>query len=203
MKAALQKRFGDHRVLDVPTKEGEVPLLIVDLDLKSPVTLIVTNGLSNYTMEVPEKVAGRENIELYFCLPSYWEWEDTENPSMNWPFEWIQRFAKHLTDKKTWFGAGHTFPCGADGATISSTMKMEFFVLLDPLLLEQELAPIQVEEKKVHFLAIVPLYRKEFEYKQSRGTFKLLDKLNNHGVTEKLDDFRGSVLKTRWGLRRH
>lgn len=203
MKAALQKRFGDHRVLEVPTKEGEVPLLIVDLELKSPVTLIVTNGLSNYTMDVPEKVAGRENIELYFCLPSYWEWEDAENPRMNWPFEWIQRLAKHLTDKQTWFGAGHTFPCGAEGATFSSTMKQDFFVLLDPILLEAELAPIQMEDKRVHFLAVVPLFKKEFEYKQSRGTFKLLYRMKNHGVTEKLDDFRGSILKKRWGLSRH
>ena len=203
MKAALQKRFGDHRVLDVPTKEGEVPLLIVDLELKSPVTLIVTNGLSNYTMTVPEKVAGRENIELYFCLPSYWEWEDADNPRMSWPFEWIQHLAKYLTEKKTWFGAGHTFPCGEEGATISTSMKQDFFILLDPMLLEAELAPIQVEGKTVHFLSIVPLYKKEFEYKQSRGTFKLLDKMINHGVTEKLDDFRGSVLKKRWGLGRH
>lgn len=196
MKAALQKRFGEHRVLEIPVAEGDVPLLILDLELKSPVTVVVTNGLSNYHMSVPEKEAGRERCELYFCLPSYWDWEKVDHPGLNWPFQWIQRLAKHLTNNGTWYGAGHTFPCGADG--LSETMKQSYFMLANPILLEEELAPIPDPEGNIHFLAIIPLFKKEFEYKQSHGTVKLLSKMNLQGVTEKLDDFRGSVLKRRW-----
>ena len=75
LKHALQDRFGDHRVSEIPVKEGEIPLLIMDLELKTPVTVIMTNGLSDYKMPVPEKLEGEEYNELYFCLPSYWEWE--------------------------------------------------------------------------------------------------------------------------------
>lgn len=200
MKEALQKRFGEHRVQELPATEGEVPLLILDLELKSPVTVVVTNGLSSYRMPVPEKQAGLERCELYFCLPNYWEWEKADIPDLNWPFHWIQRLAKHLIEKQTWYGAGHTFPCGEEG--LSETMKQPFFMLADPILLEDELAPIIDSEGEIHFLAIIPLFKKEFEYKQSRGTLKLLRKMKNHGVTEKLDDFRENMLRSKWRGRR-
>ena len=201
MKEALQQRFGEHRVLEIPVSEGEMPLLIIDLELKSPVTVIVTNGLSKYKMPVPEKFEGREYNELYFCLPNYWEWEDTENPQMNWVFPWIQRLAKFVVEKETWFGHGHTMPCGKEMESLSNTMKENHFLLSDPILLEEELAPVKLDDKTVHFLSIIPVYKDEFEYKQSRGTFKLLQKFRYQGITEKLDDFRVSIRRSKWRFR--
>ena len=202
LKHALQTRFGDHRVSDLPVKEGEIPLLILDLELKTPVTVIMTNGLSDYCMPVPEKLAGEEYNELYFCLPSYWDWDDPSNPNMNWVFDWIQRLAKYVVEKETWFGHGHTMPCGSDAKPLSETMKQNHFFLTHPMLLENELQTVQLGEKTIHFLAIVPVFLKEFEFKQSRGTFKFMRKLINKGVTEKLDDFRDTVTKNKWRFKR-
>lgn len=202
MKEQLIKRFGEHRVSELPTKEGEVPLLILDLELKSPVHVIVTNGLRDYNMPVPEKWKGREFNELYFCLPSYWEWEDTDNPQMNWVFYWIQRLAKFVVQEETWFGHGHTMPCGKEMNPLSSTMKQNNFMLADPMLLEQEMASVMVDGKDIHFLSIIPLYKNEIDYKQSKGTFKFMQKLVNNGITEKLDDYRGSAMKRKWRLKR-
>lgn len=202
MKEHLIKRFGEHRVSEIPVKENEVPLLILDLELKSPVTVILTNGLRAYKMPVDEKWKGREYNELYFCLPSYWEWEDTDNTSMNWVFYWIQRLSKFVVENKTWFGHGHTMPCGKDLNPLSPTMKQNHFMLSDPLFLEEEMAPILLVDKEVHFLSIIPLFKDEFDYKQSRGTFKFMQKLANSSITEKLDDYRGSALKRSWRLKR-
>lgn len=200
LQIALGNRFGEHRVQNVPVTEGDIPLLFLDLELKSPVTLIMTNGLSDYKMVTPEKVEGKEYNELYFCLPSYWEWEDLENPRMNWIFPWIQRLAKYVRENNTWFGNGHTMPCGNDMQSLSETMKQNHFLLSDPLLLEEELQPLIVEDKIINFLAIIPIYPDEMDYKQGKGTFKFVQKLRQHGITEKLDDFRGTVLKSKWRL---
>ena len=202
MKEQLIQRFGEHRVSELPVNEGEIPLLILDLELRSPVTVIVTNGLSDYTMPVPEKWEGREHNELYFCLPSYWEWEEMENPQMNWVFNWIQRLAKFVVENETWFGHGHTMPCGTDPKPLSNTMAQNYFMLADPMLLESELAPIEKDGKEIHFLSILPLFKDEFDYKQSRGTFKFIQKLINNGITEKLDDYRGSAMKRKWRVKR-
>lgn len=197
LKEALIKRFGEHRVLDAPFFEG-LPLLVLDLELKSPVTIIVTNGLSDYKMPVPEKWEGREYNELYFCLPSYWEWEDLKNPNTNWIFDWIQRLAKYVVEKETWFGHGHTLSIGKDHKQLSNTMKQNYFFLSDPMLLVDELAPVNVDGKIINFLAIIPIFKDEMDYKEHKSTFKFVQKMDNAGVTEKLDDFRSSVLKRRW-----
>tara|TARA_B110000305_G_scaffold151318_1_gene167850 strand:- start:146 stop:754 length:609 start_codon:yes stop_codon:yes gene_type:complete len=202
VKEHLIKRFGEHRVSEIPVKENEVPLLILDLELKSPVKVIVTNGLRTYKMPVDEKWKGREYNELYFCLPSYWEWEDTDNASMNWVFYWIQRLSKFVVENKTWFGHGHTMPCGKDLNPLSPSMKQNHFMLSDPLFLEEEMVPILLVDKEIHFLSIIPLFKDEFDYKQSRGTFKFMQKLANSSITEKLDDYRGSALKRSWRLKR-
>ena len=202
MKESLIQRFGAKVVSEIPVKEGEVPLLVLDLELNSPVTVIVTNGLSDYKMPVPEKWQARERNELYFCLPSYWEWEDLSNPQMNWVFYWIQRLAKHVKEKETWYGHGHTMPCGKEMKPLSSTMKQNHFLLSDPILLENEMAPVQLGENEIHFLSIIPLFQDEMDYKQSQGTLKFSQKLNNNGITEKLDDYRGSAMKRKWRLKR-
>jgi hypothetical protein len=200
LKRALSNRFGEHRVKDVPEVEGEIPLLIIDLELKSPLTVLMTNGLSNYKMPVPEKAAGREYNEIFFCLPSYWEWQHLDDPRMNWPFQWITRLATYVVDKNTWFGHGHTMPCGVEMTSLSDTMRQNHFFLSDPVLLQKELAPIELGERTVHFLGIIPIFPDEMDYKQGKGTFKFQEKLLHNGVTEKLDDYRDTILRSKWRL---
>lgn len=196
--SALVQRFGEHRVSSFPVQENEMPLLILDLESNSPVTVLMTNGLSNYEMPVPEKMKGFEFNELYFCLPSYWDWDDLENPNMNWVFPWIQRLSKYVQEKNSWFGHGHTMPCGAEMSALSETMQQNHFFLVSPMLLENELVPIEINDKTVHFLGILPIFGEEMDYKQGKGTQKFIQKLMNNGITEKLDDYRGSSLKSKW-----
>lgn len=197
---ALAQRFGEHRISMIPVADDELPLIALDLESRSPITVICTNGLSDYKMPVPEKLAERAHNEICFCLPSYWEWEDLENPNMNWIFPWIQKLAKHVTEKETWFGHGHTIPTGKDLPPLSPTMRQNNLILLDPMLLENELAPIRIGEKEVHFLTIVPIFSDEMDFKQAKGTFKLLQRLSNKGVNEILDDFRTTSLRSKWRI---
>ena len=194
------KRFGEHRVIECPTTEGEMPLLLLDLELKSPVTVLITNGLSKYRMNIPEGTSENEFNELYFCLPSYWQWDELDNPRMNWIFSWIQRLSKYVQEKNSWFGHGHTMPCGKDMVSLSETMLQNHFFLSNPILLHEELTPFQEDEKIINFLAIIPIFGDEMDYKQGKGTFKFAQKLNSHGITEKLDDYRGNFLKSKWRM---
>jgi len=196
--SALVQRFGEHRVSSFPVQENEMPLLILDLESNSPVTVLMTNGLSNYEMPVPDKMKGYEFNELYFCLPSYWDWDDFENPNMNWVFPWIQRLSKYVQEKNSWFGHGHTMPCGAEMTALSETMQQNHFFLVSPMLLEKELSPLEINDKTIHFLGILPIFGEEMDYKQGKGTQKFIQKLMNNGITEKLDDYRGSSLKSKW-----
>jgi len=192
------QRFGEHRVSEITVNEGEMPLLALNLESRSAVTVIMTNGLSAFKMNVPEVVKGLEYNELFFCLPSYWEWQDLENPNMNWIFPWLQRLAKHVVEKNSWFGHGHTMPCGKEMNSLSETMLQNHFILSNPVLLEKELMPIQLTDNSIQFLGIIPIFGEEMDYKQGKGTLKLMKKLHSRGVTEMLDDYRSSVLKSNW-----
>lgn len=196
---ALMQRFGSEHCQQITPNIGAMELALVHLP-KKHCTLLVTTGLSNYKMPVHEKEAGNEHNELYFCLPSYWDVNATELATMNWVFEWINRLAHFVVEKNTWFGHGHTMPCGKDKKELSPTMKQNHFFLSRPIYLKDELLPIELPDYTVQFLAIIPVFEKEVEYKLHRGTRKFMDKLNTQGVNEKLDDYRGSVLKSKWRM---
>lgn len=202
MKDQLIKRFGAENVTEIAVAEGQMPLLAIQLKLNSPVTVICTNGLSSYKMPVPPTELGNEYNELFFCLPSYWDWKDSETPRMNWIFPWIQRLAKFVVEKNTWFGHGHTMPCGREMTSLSESMKQNHFILLNPILLESEMTPIIVGDHKINFLAIVPIFGDEMDYKQGKGTLKFVRKLIGKGISEKLDDFRNTSLKSKWRFTR-
>jgi len=202
LKEGLIARFGESRVKDISVEPGDMPLIALDIELSSPVTVILTNGLSDYKMPVPEPELGNEYNELFFCLPNYWKWEELDNPRMNWIFPWLQKLSSFVVNRETWFGHGHTIPCGKEFESLSDTMKQDHFFMMRPLLLESELEELELEDKTIKFLSIVPIFADEMDYKQGKGTVKFLRKLINKGVSEKLDDFRGNVLKSKWRLRR-
>ena len=197
---ALIERFGESQIIEVPVQDCETPLLLIHVDSSSSLRILMTNGLSEYKMPVPEKLTGREFNELYFCLPSYWDLEEKDNTNMNWVYTWLQKMAQFVVEKNTWFGPGHTIPSGPDKQPLSSTMKQNNFFLTDPIQLEEEMKPLQLGNCTIHFLAIMPIFQDEMEYKHAGGSFKFLQKLNAVGVTEKLDDFRSTIMRSKWRL---
>jgi hypothetical protein len=195
---ALQNRFSTESI-HVFSEENEIQLLTIELPVRSGIQVLMTNGLSNYQMPVPKKMQGQEFSELYFCLPSYWELNDENNEQFTWVISWIQRLCKHVIEKNTWFGMGHTIPAGKPPVSLSKTMKQNHFILSEPILLKEELKSITLESgKTIHFLAVIPIFEDEVDYKLGKSTYKFLKKLTSHGVSELLDDYRKTCLKSKW-----
>lgn len=198
LKTALAQRFGENRVSDYPTDGAYIDLLKIEVEKKFPLTIISTNGLSEYDMPVPERYKGREHTELLFCLPGYWDLNQKDNPNMMWPLTIIQKLAKNVLENETWYGPGHTIANGNPSEPLSKTMKQEHLLLADPIVLEDLFTPIEVEDKTIHFLAIIPIFDKEYERKKHRGYPKWIKKFRSRNGTEILDDFRQSIYKSRW-----
>ena len=196
LEQTLIERFGENNVKPHLSKsENDFPLLEINIAMRSEITVLMTNGLSEYSMPVPEKHKERKNVELYFCLPSYWDLT-TENGK--WVIAWIQKLAKHCIEKEMWYGIGHTFPNGNPAMPISVTMKQKYLMLNAPYFLDKELSAIINEDKAIHFLGIIPIFEDEMDYKMGKGTYKLLQKIEGKGVSELLDDYRMSCLKSKW-----
>ncbi len=199
LKTALEQRFGAHRVSDFPTgDDGYIDLLKIEVEKKFPLTIISTNGLSSYEMPVPDRYQERKHTEIFFCLPGYWDLEEKENHNMMWPLEYIQKLAKNLIEKETWYGPGHTIANGNPSLHISETMKQEYLLLADPIELEDFFAPININGVETYFLAIIPLFHKEYEQKMHSGYPKWIKKFRGRNGNEILDDYRTSIYKSRW-----
>jgi hypothetical protein len=151
----------------------------------------MTTGLSDFQMKVHEK---------HFLIPSYWDLADEADVNMNWVFDWLTKLKNYVMKNDTWLGHGHTLPSGKDMPQISPNMKQNHFMLSDPIELTEELAPIKLADKSIGFLALIPIFADEMDYKQGKGTAKLFKKFEQAKVTEKLDDYRKTVLKNRWNF---
>jgi hypothetical protein len=198
MLEELQKRFGIENVSVYKTIHDDLEILQVHLEQNNnPISLLVTNGLSNYKMPVHEKYIGREYNELFFCIPRYWDLNERDNPNRNWPVLWLEKLVNHVVNKGLWYGPGHSIQCYPDYKPLSETMKENHLMLIDPILLKKEMAPLVCETKTVYFLAGLPIFGEEMDFKQAKGTYKLLNKFINKGYHEKLDDYRESVMKSR------
>lgn len=192
------KHFGSDQISLLEEGVNGVQLYLIQHP-ETRTSILTTFGLHRYQMPVHEMYTGRERNELCCVLPSYWDVNDN-NANFSWTKKWLYKLAQYVQEKNTWFGPGHTFQCAEDFAAISPLMKQNHLMLVEPVLLKEFLAPIVEGDEKIHFLALLPIYGDEMDFKQAKGTFKLLKKITDKGHSEKLDDFRVSVLRSRMSL---
>lgn len=201
LKKVLEKSIGEHRVHSLEGKTSDyIDLLLLDIETKVPIKVLMTEGLSDYEMPVPERYKERKFTEIFFALPSYWEIEDTSNSNMQWPIEQIQKLTKHVIESETWYGPGHTFTNGKPPKPFSYNMKQDHLLLAEPIVLEELLQPMEIAGKTIYFLAIIPLFEEEFDRKMSKGYFKFIRQFRARNGDEILDDFRTSIFKSRWRI---
>lgn len=198
---ALIERVGDHRVQTMANPvHPEQTLYVLYLELHVPLTVIMTSTLSEYRMPVSEKWKGREYNEIFFALPAYWELDDTKNESLLAIYDWIFRLEQFVLTKQTWFGPGHSIPCGNPSASISTLLKQDNFLLIDPMFLEGLFQPLHLTDRVVQLLAIVPVFSDELEYKMVKGTHKFLRRFYQKKFDERIDEFRKSMMNSRLRL---
>ncbi len=159
--------------------------------------ILYTEGLAkNDQTEFAENVEFvYPKVELYFYLPKYW---DLSKPEYKWPVEWLDRIAMVPQKNKTWFGPGDTLPAGSKNPPdpINLIFKQNYFILSDPIADEAFNYPFV--EPDVRYLAVIPIFDKEFEYKKSHSAYKLLEKFKAKEYTECLDEYREVIAKKRF-----
>jgi hypothetical protein len=194
LKNELEKRFATLHPL---SKDGEDYFFIAKPD-DAACNILMTSGLNEYGM--PSQVSTKSLVhkELYFLLPEYWVVADIEKEQFQWLFQTLRKLKKHVIEKKTWFADGHTMLANEEGKQLSDQMKQTYLMLSDPVFLEKELAPLFVDSRDVSFLSVVPIFRNEFQHKQAFGTDKLISLFETYQVTERLDEYRTNLVKSRW-----
>ncbi len=177
----------------------------VEPSKERPCWTLVTSGMSERPMRVPEGAEDFEYAELAICLPPDWplDMESFKDERIYWPVRLLKGLARMPHEYDTWLGPAHSIHNGESEAMTPYAANTKFCcsVLIPPLvMLPEEFGSLETSlGKRVHFHVVWPLYREELEYKLEHGFDALLDKLEAGRVTEVVDVTRSNTCrKKKW-----
>ena len=150
---------------------------------------LVTSGMSDKPMTVPEDAEEFRYAELAICLPPTWKLdEESFKVEVNyWPVRWLKTLARFPHEFDTWLGMGHTIPTGDPPEPYADNTKLCCMMLLTNSLVEDDFDTLELSDRIVHFWTLVPLYREEMEYKLKHGVEALVEKLDKIGGPEQCE----------------
>ena len=159
-------------------------------------TVLCTLDLGDYQMPVPSIYESDARIELYFLLPEYWE-TSIENEVFNWAVNRLIAIKNYLKTDHCAI-SGNTFSLGELPSGRLKDVGFSALLLLDPMAVEELKTPVLMGENARYFKVLTPVFKMEKDVKEARGMDKFLIRMVDKGVTEKLDEFRESVIKPRF-----
>ncbi|QYK06874.1 suppressor of fused domain protein [Shewanella zhangzhouensis] len=168
-----------------------------------PFHTLVTSGMSDLKMSVPENVDSTHYMELMVTLPEYWQIDDEsfKDERWYWPVRQLKFLARFPHKFDTWLAWGHTIPNGDPAEAYADNTKLSGAIILPSVNVPEGFSSLEIDNDKViEFYSIVPLYDEEMKLKLNKGSDLLLDKFDKHGISDIIVTDRKNVAKKRFGL---
>ena len=162
-----------------------------------PFHVLVTSGMSDKPMNVPEGLDNLKYAELCILLPKDWPIDGTSYSTMEeafknennyWPVRWLKVLARFPHEYNTWIGQGHTLPNGENAEPYAENTKLGCMILFPSLSLGSKFFNLKINERKtINFYCLYPLYKEEMDFKLKNGSNALLDKFEKHHLSDIVD----------------
>lgn len=162
--------------------------------------ILVTSGMSAVPMAVPKEANEPRYAELVAILPKGWPINrDAIHDECNyWPIRLLKSLAHLPHIDGTWFGFGHTVTNAEflkDLKPYAPNTSLCAAILLPPMTLSKNARIMKrADGKDIFFWGVIPLHLNELKFKLEHGVDALLELLVTHGVTDKIDPQRPSIL---------
>ncbi len=177
-----------------------IDVLWLPATTERPYHLLVTSGVSDFAMEMPEPgFEDHSRVELMIALPKDWpiSAEAFEDENHYWPVRWLKKIGRLPHQNKTWIGWGHTIPNGKPVQTIANT-QFTGVILMPSVLLPDDFYKLRTKDgNTIRFYGLVPLYQAEMDLKLNTGLEALEAKLDQHDVDIFLDSRRVNMVSER------
>lgn len=174
-------------------------LVHVDIHMVEPTSernyyTLVTSGMSDRPMTVPEGCEEFRFAELMISLPPDWPmgeeaWKDEK---YYWPVRMLKFLARFPHGYDTWLGPMHTIPNGNPPAPFASDTKLCGAILLPGVTVPPGFHRLEAPGKDILFHSVIPLHADEMDLKLKAGGEALFEGFDKHGVSEILDPSRPS-----------
>lgn len=161
---------------------------------------LITTGMSEKPMTVPEGAEEFRFAELVLCLPPDWKLtrEDFADEANYWPIRLLKTLARLPHEYDTWLGPGHSIPNGEEPQPYAKGTRFCCALIVPSLGFGKEFRRLELpDERIVHFYSVWPLLPDETDFKLKHGYEDLMDRLFEHDVTEIIDVARRSAVVRR------
>jgi hypothetical protein len=203
MDRHLDRTFGDHE--GMVFHELVSDLVHIDVHFVPPAgsrawTTLLTSGMAERPMSVPEGLEDYRYAELVLALPSEWPLEERAfgNEANYWPVRLLKELARLPHEYDTFLWYGHTVPHGDPPEPYARGTKLCCALVGRPALIDEEHESFRVPDgREVHLYGVYPLHRDEMDLKLEQGDEQLWARLADAGVTELVDPRRESVVGRR------
>ncbi|WP_407364601.1 suppressor of fused domain protein (plasmid) [Pseudomonas luteola] len=168
-----------------------------------PYHTLITSGMSDLPMSLPEQVDATRFMELLVTLPEQWlvDQEAFANEAWYWPIRQLKYLARFPHKYDTWLGWGHTIPNGQPAEPFADNTRLSGVILLPSVNVPEEFFTLEINpEKTIEFYSIVPLYEEEMNLKLARGTDALLERFDKYGISDIIQIDRQNTCKKRFGF---
>ena len=168
-----------------------------------PFHTLVTSGMSDLPMKVPDGVESAKYMELMITLPEHWQVdsESFKEEQWYWPVRQLKFLARFPHKYDTWLGLGHTMPNGNPAKPFADNTLLSGIIILPSVNTSSDFSSLVItEDKVIEFFSVVPLYEEEMSLKLRNGSNALLDKFDRHGINEVISDHRKNDCKKRFGI---
>ncbi|MEV6237914.1 suppressor of fused domain protein [Lentzea sp. NPDC051838] len=164
-----------------------VHVLVVGPSEERPYRTLVTEGMSDRPMTVPE--GANPLAELMMALPADWPIEDLTSDE-SWPVHLLKYLARFPHENDTWLGPWHLLPNGDPAAPYAPSTGFAGMVVTPMINVKSDEA--REIDGKIGLLAVVPLHPAEIRLKADKGSRALIEAFDRAGVSELVDPQRPS-----------
>ena len=168
---------------------------------RRPWHTLITSGMSDLPMTVPDPCREYEHAELCINLPRQWKISDKafRNEQYYWPVRLLKMLARLPHEFETWLGTGHTVPNGDPAEPYADNTKLCCALILPPVSSPEKFHCLETEDGRMTwFYSVVPLYEDEMNFKLNKGLDALLSRFDSHDVSDMIDINRPSSCRKKW-----
>lgn len=203
IEAHLEKHVGKVETVfhELLSDLVHLDVLFLPAHAEMPHHTLVTSGVSDKPMDVPEGMEQVKYAELMISLPADWplDQKSFKDEAHYWPIRWLKMIGRLPHQYNTWIGWGHTIPNGDPAEPIANT-QFTGAMLVPPYWLPPEFFQLPInDDDQICFYNLVPLYSEELDLKLKKGADALEALFEKHEIGHVVDKDRWNVArKTGW-----
>jgi Suppressor of fused protein (SUFU) len=188
----IEKHIGKSDIVlhEIVSESVHVDVHVIQPTKAIPYITLVTSGMSDKDMNVPDAAKPKADFELaemISFLPPDWPVEDfssngeslEDNPSGYYPIYWVKHYARKVHQQKMAMSWYSTTANGNPASSIGVGTDMTGFLFAPAIILAKDAMFIETSDnRKIRLLNLVPILPDEIEYAIKRGGMALCEKLD-------------------------